>query len=58
MSGDIAGKKADVKTVQGQELNVNAMNGVRVNEANVISADIESSNGVIHVIDTVVIPNV
>ena len=57
-SGDIAGKTADVKTVQGQELNVNAMNGVRVNEANVISADIESSNGVIHVIDTVVIPSV
>ena len=46
-----------VETVQGSKLSVNATNGVMVDEATVISADIETSNGVIHVIDTVVLPN-
>ena len=57
MSGDIAGKTASVKTVQGSELAVDATDGVRVDDAKVISADIETSNGVIHVIDSVVLPN-
>lgn len=56
MSGDIAGKTTDVETVQGSTLAVDAMDGVKVDAATVISADIETSNGVIHVIDTVVIP--
>jgi len=56
MSGDIAGNKTMVETVQGSELTVDAMDGVKVNEAQVITADIETSNGVIHVIDTVVLP--
>ena len=57
MSSDIAGKTAMVETVQGGKLSVDATNGVKVDEATVISADIEASNGVIHVIDTVVLPN-
>jgi len=57
MSSDIAGKTAKVATVEGGELSIDATDGVKVNEANVISADIEASNGVIHVIDTVVLPN-
>ena len=57
MSGDIAGQEAMVKTVEGSKLDVDATDGVRVDEATVIVADIEASNGVIHVIDTVVIPN-
>jgi uncharacterized surface protein with fasciclin (FAS1) repeats len=57
MSGDIAGKTAMVETVQGSELSVDATDGVQVDNANVINADIETSNGVIHVIDTVVLPN-
>jgi uncharacterized surface protein with fasciclin (FAS1) repeats len=57
MSSDIAGKSADVTTVQGSTLAVNATDGVKVNNATVIAADIETSNGVIHVIDTVVLPN-
>ena len=57
MSSDIAGKMVEVKTVQGGELSVNATKGVMVDNAQVISADIETSNGVIHVIDTVVLPN-
>ncbi|MGX9351523.1 fasciclin domain-containing protein [Shimia sp. W99] len=56
MSGDIAGKKADVATVQGSKLSVDAMNGVKVDAATVVTADIATSNGVIHVIDTVLIP--
>ncbi len=57
MSGDIAGKKAMVETAQGGKLSVDATDGVKVDQANVISADIEASNGVIHVIDKVVLPN-
>ena len=57
MSGDIAGKKMNVKTVQGSEISVDAMDGVKVDATNVVTADIETSNGVIHVIDQVVLPN-
>jgi uncharacterized surface protein with fasciclin (FAS1) repeats len=56
MSGDIAGKRAKVLTVQGDRLSVNARNGVKVNDAEVIQADIEASNGVIHVVDAVILP--
>jgi len=56
MSADIAGKMADVETVQGQTISVDATDGVRVNGANVVGADIDASNGVIHVIDTVMLP--
>jgi uncharacterized surface protein with fasciclin (FAS1) repeats len=48
-------KKA--KTLQGQSLSIDTSDGVRVDNANVIMTDIVASNGVIHVIDTVVIPN-
>ncbi len=57
MSSDIAGKTAMVETVQGGKLSVDATSGVKVDNATVTSADIEASNGVIHVIDTVVLPN-
>ena len=57
MSGDIAGKATEVETVQGSKLSVDATSGVKVDEASVVSADIEASNGVIHVIDKVVLPN-
>ncbi|WP_428926381.1 fasciclin domain-containing protein [Marinibacterium sp. SX1] len=56
MSGDIAGKKAQVLTVEGDRLSVNARNGVKVDDAKVVTADVEASNGVIHVIDTVLMP--
>lgn len=57
MSGDIAGKSMSVDTVNGAALNVDATNGVMINNATVTSADIDTSNGVIHVIDTVLLPN-
>ena len=43
-------------TVQGGDLTIMTEGGVTVNGANVTTADIETSNGVIHVIDTVIIP--
>ena len=50
-------KSGAVKTVQGQSLNVDASSaGVRVNDARVVKTDILASNGVIHVIDKVVMP--
>ncbi len=57
MSGDIAGKKTMAKTVEGDELTVDATSGVKIDEATVTSADVAASNGVIHVIDTVLMPN-
>ena len=56
MSGDIAGKKLAAATVEGQSLAVDATNGVKINNAQVTAADVEASNGVIHVIDTVLLP--
>ncbi len=56
MSSDLAGKKIEAATVQGSELTIDAMKDVKVDNAKVIAADIEASNGVIHVIDTVVLP--
>jgi len=56
MSADIAGKKLSVATVQGGKIKVNAMSGVMINGAKVVSADIAASNGVIHVIDKVILP--
>jgi len=56
MAADV--KTGAVNTVQGQALNmVASSSGVMVNNANVIKADIAAKNGVIHVIDTVVLPN-
>jgi len=55
-AADVAGKSLMVRTVAGQPVKVEGGFGVRVNDANVIQPDIEASNGVIHVIDTVLIP--
>lgn len=56
MADDLAGKRQFVETVQGSKLDVRAFNDVHVNEAKVVLADIIATNGVIHVIDTVVLP--
>ena len=45
-----------VKTLQGSSIKVKTAHGVRVDNANVIQTDIKASNGVIHVIDTVLMP--
>ncbi len=49
-------KAGKVKTVQGSELTVTTAGGVKVDNANVIKTDIIADNGVIHVIDSVVLP--
>jgi uncharacterized surface protein with fasciclin (FAS1) repeats len=54
MSKDV--KAGMVKTVQGSLLTVTTMGGVKVDGANVTAVDIIADNGVIHVIDTVVLP--
>jgi uncharacterized surface protein with fasciclin (FAS1) repeats len=55
MSKDV--KTGEVKTVEGSSLTVTTMGGVKVDNAKATAADIVADNGVIHVIDTVVMPN-
>ncbi|MEL6436223.1 MAG: fasciclin domain-containing protein [Pseudomonadota bacterium] len=43
-------------TVQGQDITIDLDSGVMINDATVVTADIETSNGVIHVIDKVIVP--
>lgn len=50
-------KLTQAKTVQGSTLAIDAANGVKINGATVVQADVMASNGVIHVIDTVLLPN-
>jgi len=45
------------ETVQGSAITIDTSNGVKVDGASVTTADIRASNGIIHVIDTVMIPN-
>lgn len=49
-------KLAKATTVNGQDLAIGTRSGVTVNGAKVVKADVQASNGVIHVIDTVLIP--
>jgi hypothetical protein len=46
-----------VATLNGQSVTINLMSGVMVNNANVILADVTSDNGVVHVIDAVLVPS-
>lgn len=56
MAADVAGKETMAKSVQGSEIKVNGMDGVMVDGAKVVQADIAADNGVIHVIDAVIMP--
>lgn len=49
-------KMSKVKTVQGGSVRINSTDGVKVDDATVIKTDILTSNGVVHVIDTVIAP--
>jgi uncharacterized surface protein with fasciclin (FAS1) repeats len=55
MASDVV-KLDRVQTVQGQTVQIATGQGVKVNGANIVKTDIEASNGVIHVIDTVILP--
>ena len=57
MSGDLAGKVLAPATVQGSTVDIDASgDAVMVDRARVVQADITTSNGVIHVIDAVILP--
>jgi uncharacterized surface protein with fasciclin (FAS1) repeats len=55
-SDQLAGQRLNVATVNGANVHIDGTDGVTVNNATVTAADIEASNGVIHVIDTVLLP--
>ena len=61
VSGEVMAKDVKpgkVTTVEGNKINISkSASGVKINNANVIKTDVAASNGVIHVIDTVLIPN-
>jgi uncharacterized surface protein with fasciclin (FAS1) repeats len=55
MSGDLSDGMT-ATTVQGSDVTIGTTDGVTVDGAKVVQADIEASNGVIHVIDSVILP--
>ncbi|WP_068817717.1 fasciclin domain-containing protein [Phormidesmis priestleyi] len=55
MAADVV-KLKSAKTVEGSEVKIDASNGVKVNDAKVITPDVAADNGVIHIIDTVLLP--
>ncbi len=55
MAADVV-QLTEATTVQGQSIAIDTSEGVKVNDANVVQTDIAASNGVIHVIDTVLLP--
>jgi len=54
MAADLRAGK--LKTLEGQDLTIATMGGVTVDKAKVVAADVAASNGVIHAIDTVLMP--
>jgi uncharacterized surface protein with fasciclin (FAS1) repeats len=56
MSEAAMGKKFPRKSFAGIELTIDGHGNIKVNKAHIITADIVASNGIIHVIDTVLIP--
>jgi uncharacterized surface protein with fasciclin (FAS1) repeats len=55
-SDQLAGQRLSVATVNGANVHIDGRNGVKVEDSNVTTADIIASNGVIHVIDAVLLP--
>jgi uncharacterized surface protein with fasciclin (FAS1) repeats len=55
LSSDVV-KLDKATTVQGSDVKIDASSGVKVNDATVVTPDIEADNGVIHVIDSVLLP--
>jgi uncharacterized surface protein with fasciclin (FAS1) repeats len=55
MAADVA-KLSSAKTVQGQSVKISTRDGVKVDNANVVKTDLLATNGVIHVIDAVILP--
>ena len=55
MAADVV-NLTSAETVQGQSIRIDTSSGVKVDDANVVKTDIVTSNGVIHVIDSVILP--
>ncbi|MGJ5675835.1 MAG: fasciclin domain-containing protein [Nostochopsis sp.] len=55
MAADVV-KLKSAKTVEGEDVKIDASAGVKVNDATVTTPDVAADNGVIHIIDTVLIP--
>ena len=55
MAADVA-KMRSAKTVEGSDVKIDAGKGVKINNATVSTADVAADNGVIHIIDTVLMP--
>ena len=55
MASDVSELKS-ATTVEGSDVKIDASNGVKVNESTVTTADVAADNGVIHIIDTVLMP--
>lgn len=55
-ASELAGQTVSVLTVNGERLTVDGRDGVMVNDATVVEADIMTSNGIIHVVDSVILP--
>ena len=64
VSGNVPASKVlkmnglSVKTLEGSSIKVSTKNGVKIGNAKVVQTDVAASNGVIHVIDTVLIPKI
>lgn len=56
VSAHEVGNLDSATTLQGQTLKISKQDGVKINDAKVIAPDVEATNGVIHVIDTVLMP--
>jgi len=56
MASDVNAKKLTVEMLNGDSATVTGWDGVKIDGATVVSADIEATNGVIHVIDQVILP--
>lgn len=55
MAADVV-KLKSAKTVEGSEVKIDASNGVKINDSTVTTADVVADNGVIHIIDAVLLP--
>lgn len=55
MAADVV-KLKSAKTVEGSEVKIDASNGVKINDSTVTTADVAADNGVIHIIDSVLLP--
>ena len=55
MAADVV-KLKSAKTVEGSEVKIDASKGVKINDATVTTPDVAADNGVIHIIDSVLLP--